>query len=71
MTYESYRKRVGRRLVELRRQAELTQAEVAERAGITRQHVGLLELGSKDPKLSTMFALARAFGVSVAKIVDL
>jgi transcriptional regulator with XRE-family HTH domain len=50
----------GRRLRELRRRAGLTQAQLAERAGRTRQHVSLLERGLRRPEALTVVLLSRA-----------
>jgi transcriptional regulator with XRE-family HTH domain len=54
----------ARRLWELRDAAELTQSQLAERAGLHRQGIAKLELGEREPTWATMQALARALGVS-------
>ncbi len=71
MTFDTYKKRLGQRLLELRGRAELTQVEVAAKAKLTRQHLQRLEHGNCNPKLETLFELARVYGVRVAEIVDL
>jgi transcriptional regulator with XRE-family HTH domain len=43
MTFDTYKKRLGQRLLDLRGQAELTQVEVAAKAKVTRQHLQRLE----------------------------
>ena len=42
---------------------EMTQAELAERIGVTRQTVIAIEQGRYSPTLETAFQIARAFGV--------
>ena len=38
----------------------LTQAELAEKAGVTRQTIGLIESGSYNPTLRLCIAIAKA-----------
>ena len=53
--------------------AGLTQSQLAERAGLTRNHVQLLETGSLgarwNPRLDSLYALAAALGVSVVDLL--
>lgn len=45
------------------RQGEMTQAELAERIGVTRQTVIAIEQGRYSPSLEMAFQIARVFGV--------
>lgn len=47
-----------------RKQLGISQEELADRLGVTRQAVSKWELGSSLPELETVVALARTFGVS-------
>lgn len=49
-------------------QSEMTQQELADRAGITRQTVIALEQGKYYPSLELAFRLAHIFGVSVEQV---
>lgn len=40
----------------------LTQAELADRVGATRQTIGLIETGGYNPSLKLCLAIARALG---------
>ncbi len=51
------------RLKELRAEAALTQAVLAERAGLHRVHLAQLEAGKRRPSWDTVRALAKALGV--------
>ncbi|MFD0885230.1 helix-turn-helix transcriptional regulator [Streptosporangium algeriense] len=42
---------------------EMTQAELAERVGVTRQTVIAIEQGRYSPSLEMAFQIARVFGV--------
>jgi putative transcriptional regulator len=39
---------------------DLTQAQLAERAGVTRQTIGLIEAGRFNPSLKLCLAIAKA-----------
>lgn len=41
---------------------EMTQQELAERIGVTRQTVNAIELGKYSPSLEVAFRIARVFG---------
>jgi putative transcriptional regulator len=41
---------------------DLTQAELAERVGVTRQTIGLIENGRYNPTLNLCVAIAKALG---------
>lgn len=61
----------GRKLVQLREAARLTQRELAIRSGLTERTIGDLERGGQtNPKLETLEALAKALGVGVALLLD-
>ncbi|MCM4078651.1 MULTISPECIES: helix-turn-helix transcriptional regulator [Paractinoplanes] len=44
---------------------EMTQADLAERIGVTRQTVIAIEQGRYSPSLETAFRIARVFGVGL------
>ena len=46
-----------------RHAAGLTQAELAERSGVSQPHISQLESGTWEPRLTTIMALATALGV--------
>ncbi len=53
------------RLEQLRAQKGLTQQELADRAGVSRQTIISLERGRYNPSIILAFKLARLFGVTV------
>ena len=53
------------RLADARKAANLTQAELAERAGLSRMTVQRLESGSLDPRLSTLQELVRVLNMEL------
>jgi putative transcriptional regulator len=54
----------GERLKELREQAGLTQAQLAEQVGVYRETTARLEANKHDPGWSLVQALTRVFEVS-------
>ena len=50
-------------LTQARKAAQMTQAELAERAGLSRMTVQRLESGGLDPRLSTLSEMARVLGL--------
>lgn len=54
---------IGERIREYRTQAGLTQAELAERAGVCQQFVGALERGKAIPSMATVLSLCLALEV--------
>ncbi len=52
-------------LAHARKAANLTQTELAERAGLSRMTVQRLESGSLDPRLSTLQELVRVLNMEL------
>jgi transcriptional regulator with XRE-family HTH domain len=53
----------GRNLVRLRERAGLSQEGAADRAGLHRTHVAMIEAGKRLPRLDTIVKLGGAVGV--------
>lgn len=47
---------------------EMTQAELGERIGMTRQTVAAIEQGKYSPSLETAFRIARVFGKPLEEV---
>ena len=47
---------------------EMTQAELAERVGVTRQTIIAIEQGRYSPSLEMAFQIARALGVDLDEV---
>jgi transcriptional regulator with XRE-family HTH domain len=61
---------MGKRLKRLRVAKRMSQAMLAERAGLSREYVNRLEAGQQDPSLTTISALAKALGVPVTALLE-
>ncbi len=49
---------------------EMTQQELAERAGVTRQTIIAVEAGKFTPSLQVAFSMAKVFGVGVQDVFE-
>ena len=56
------------RLKVLRAERDLTQANLADKLGVTRQTVNAIEKGKFDPSLPLAFKIARLFELSIEEI---
>ena len=57
------------KLMELRRKTGLSQEQLADRLGVTRQSVSKWESGAAMPELGKLIALSELFGVSIDYLV--
>lgn len=56
------------RLTELRAERAWTQADLAQRAGVSRQTINAIETGKFDPSLPLAFRLANLFNLKIEEI---
>jgi transcriptional regulator with XRE-family HTH domain len=62
--------RMAIRIKSLRERRGMTQAQLAEKAGVSRTYLARLETARQDPTLSTLEKLAKALGVKVGRLVE-
>jgi transcriptional regulator with XRE-family HTH domain len=60
---------IPRHLVEVRTARGLSQAELAQRAGLQRQQITYYETGSRTPSLANLLQIARALDISLQRLV--
>lgn len=58
------------RIKVLRAECDWTQAQLAERAEVSRQTVNAIETGKFDPSLPLAFTLARIFDSTIEEIFE-
>ncbi|WFE98899.1 helix-turn-helix transcriptional regulator [Micromonospora sp. WMMD964] len=56
------------RIAALRAEQAWTQADLAQRVGVSRQSINAIETGRFDPSLPVAFRLARLFGLPIEQI---
>ncbi len=49
---------------------EMTQQQLAEKAGVSRQTIVAIEAGKYSPTLELAFRIADAFGVKIGEVFD-
>ena len=59
---------MNNRLRVLRAEHRWSQAEVAERLGVSRQTVNAIETGKYDPSLPLAFAIAKLFELRIEEV---
>ncbi len=65
------KKRLPDMLKQLREEKGMTQAQLAERAGVTREYITMLESGAKaNPSLEVLKALAKALKVKAGRLLE-
>lgn len=55
---------------QLRAEREMSQADLAEKAGLSREYIARLETGHHDPSLSVLVKLAKALKVKLAELLE-
>ena len=58
-------------LLRRRHELKMTQTELANKTGLTRQAVSLYEIEKREPSLEILLKYSRAYHVSIYKLVDL
>lgn len=69
MARTSSRPKLGQRLVQLRKDAGFSQAELARLLGIPQQNIGYWETTGKAPNSDVLPAMAKALGVRVEDLL--
>ncbi len=54
----------------LRAQRDWSQADLADRLGVSRQTVNAIETGKYDPSLPLAFRIARLFGLIIEQVFE-
>lgn len=60
----------GSRLYELRKQSALSQGDVGEKLGVSRQSVSLWETDQATPSIKNLIALSNLFGLSLDALIN-
>lgn len=55
---------------ELREKSNLTQKELGEKVGVSRQAINAIETGKFDPSIWLAYDLAKYFGSNIEEIFD-
>ena len=61
---------MNERIKQLRVELELTQMQFAEKIGLSRNYIAMIEMGAREPSDRTISDICRVFGVSEAWLRD-
>ncbi len=67
-TEKQFLNEFGKRLASLRRSKQLSQEELANRAGLHAVAITYIETGKRLPKLNTVYKLATGLGIRVEEL---
>jgi len=62
--------RFGLKVKELRKSIGITQNELAERVGVSKDYIGLIERGLRSPSLQIIERIASSLGVTITRLFD-
>jgi DNA-binding XRE family transcriptional regulator len=62
---EAYSYYIGKIIEEARKEANMTQSELAEKVGSNKSYISRVETGRTEPKISTFFRIIAALGLSI------
>ena len=63
-----HRQRIGQRIREIRVALSLTQQELADRVGVSRQTINMIEKGDYNPTIQLCIAICRTLGKSLDEL---
>ena len=67
---ESNLESMGRRIRETRNSQQISQETLSDMAGVERSHMGFIERGKKDIRVSPLFKIARALKMPPGNLLD-
>lgn len=70
MTQPNNRKRFGKHLKKLRREAKLSQQELGKKAKIHRTYIGSVERGQQNISLDNIYKIASALKIAPKDLFD-
>lgn len=61
----------GRRIKELRNEKNWSQNELAERANLHKNYIGMVERGERNPSLKNIQLIAQAFDMNISDLLNI
>lgn len=60
----------GARLKQLRQEKGLTQEQFAQKCGLHKNYIGMIERGERNPSLINIDLIAKGLGISISDLMD-
>lgn len=70
MTKEQLKKKIGKRIVELRTKKGLNQSDLARACGKDRQAIEKIENGKVNPTIFSLYEISNALDISLQRLLD-
>ncbi|MGZ4054388.1 MAG: helix-turn-helix domain-containing protein [Bacteroidia bacterium] len=71
MKDETYLKKLGKKVVLLRKKSDMSQRELARRMGTDNTQIIRIETGSVNSSINMLRKLAKEFDITVSELVDI
>lgn len=68
-TISATHRKIGDKIKMLRKQARLTQEELAFKVGVDRSYMGFLERGERNPTLKTLMKIVQVFEIPLRELI--
>lgn len=69
MQFDTFSKRLGKRIVAIRKERKLTQSELAREADLSLKYLSMIESGT-NPSLRTIIKVCKALGTDLAAVME-
>lgn len=63
-------KKLGAQVKDVRVMRSLTQQELADKCGLNRNYIGMLERGERNPSYATLLKIAHGLGTSLSNLIN-
>lgn len=60
---------LGSRVKQIRENLNLSQREFADKCGLSKTYIGMLERGERNPSYLTLLQIAKCFGITLEKLI--
>jgi len=67
--FKQLKKQIGEKIAEKRKELEITQTELAERAGLSQAHISKIEIGNCMPRLDILIKISNALECDVCELL--
>ncbi len=61
----------GKRVRELRKSRHLSQVDLAEKCGLHRNYIGMIERGERNPSLINIYKISQAFDIELSELLKI
>ena len=69
MDTENFYKNLGKKIKNLRKNAGLTQEQLAEKTGLSLDFIGKIEINLKHPSIPTLLILSDTFNIHISDLL--